>query len=440
MPSPKIWAGLLVLAWVSVIGCAIALWSLGRFGMPSLDEDAGYVALHLLGVIFILMAAFWIKPSPKTIPMVLVLVGAWCVIGVMFFRAFDNPRVIRFDMPSTEVFLTFLALCVLGGFGLLGHGLFKIRSLHKAIPMTSIVVGTSTLAAVGVFVHQVLSNDETDIAVVGSAGKPTRRVNNLRLLDLNVLHGYPDFEKQEERFYDARRVVEDLDIVVLQEVWNTDQHGNMAEGLLESFSLHGGEFQMCNVSNYAYARANGSRSLIAFEEGGAVMSKFPILKARRMLLKPREPWWENRIFLVTKLDLGGDETLTVVGVHLSNSASADDQAEYLMDVMKDVSPDIIAGDFNSEPQSRAIQAVRQHGFVEAVPTKAIHGAEQFDLPCKLVTEPIIDHVFFSPAFLKRWQIKTASWVVTSKAVTADATHARMAVSDHDAILVDLERR
>ena len=159
-----------------------------------------------------------------------------------------------------------------------------------------------------------------------------------------------------------------------------------------------------------------------------------------MLVKPREPWWENRIALVTRLDIGRDDALKVVGVHLSNSASADEQADHLLAMLRDEAPDIIAGDFNSTPDSRAVQTMLKNSFVAAVPAKAIRGKAAIKLPNEKVPGPFIDHVFISEGFLKKWEVVDAAWVLASQPVIDDAVHARMAVSDHDGLLITIHRR
>lgn len=316
------------------------------------------------------------------------------------------------------VCISFLGLSLFGGAFLMGKGLYEIGSSYRMIAVINLIMGLGTWAAGGVFVLQVLSNEEGRMPVAGRThyigyrgGIPPRKI---RLLNLNVLHGYPDFEKQRDRFSDTVKELKrhDADIVVLQEAWITSKHGNMPEWL-------GAELGV----NHAYARANGSHYHIGFEEGSAILSRFPIIEAERILLRPRRPWWEHRIALIAKVNVPDLGHVTVVGVHLSNSDAADDQAGYLIEILRDRSPDIIAGDFNSLPNARAMKAFVAGGFVEALPNNAS-------------AEPWIDHVFLSPAFHKRWEIKEASWIITTQAVPG----VRDAISDHDGIVVELRRR
>src|SRR5262249_28416684 len=155
------------------------------------------------------------------------------------------------------------------------------------------------------FVLALLGNTEAELMPHNGGSPAPEPPKRLRLVDLNVLHGYPDFTDHEERFRDTVTALRALgpDILILQEVWHTTAHGNMAERLAAALNL-----------NYVYTRANGSRRLIGFEEGAAILSRFPIMEARRLVLVPRRPVWENRIALVATIDLG-PQTLTVVGVH-----------------------------------------------------------------------------------------------------------------------------
>jgi endonuclease/exonuclease/phosphatase family metal-dependent hydrolase len=94
-----------------------------------------------------------------------------------------------------------------------------------------------------------------------------------------------------------------------------------------------------------------------------------------------------------------------------------------MEIMQHCAPDIIAGDFNAEPNSRAMAVLREGGYIEAVPKN-------------VSAEPWIDHVFISPEFHRRWEITDASWIIATQPVPG----VREAISDHDGILVELTRR
>jgi endonuclease/exonuclease/phosphatase family metal-dependent hydrolase len=351
---------------------------------------------------------------------------AFFLVGSLSCQCLLYGGLALFGVPWPEALAAILALYLLVGIASLVYTLFAIKT-RKWTAIACFVIAVGTFAGVGGYLHVVLSNEDSLIPVHGNAEKPPAPIKRLRLLDLNVLHGYPDFEQQEQRFQETIAVIKthDPDILVLQEAWNTGVHGNMAERLGEALGF-----------NYCYARANGSRSFIGFEEGAAVFSRLPILEARRVVLKPRQPLWENRIALLTKLDLGNNETLTLAGVHLSVSSSSADQVESLLGILKKQPHDIVAGDFNSEPASQTIHAMLKRGYIEAFPTGSIHGDRHLD---ESTAEPFIDHVFLAKTFYEHWRIDDATWIITSKVVEKGSSPGRAAVSDHDGILVDLKR-
>jgi hypothetical protein len=65
----------------------------------------------------------------------------------------------------------------------------------------------------------------------------------------------------------------------------------------------------------------------------------------------------------------------------------------------------------------------QSGFSEAIPNNRSD-------------HPWIDHIFLSPRSQQTWGIASAVWIITSQPVPG----VRDAISDHDGILVDLQRR
>jgi endonuclease/exonuclease/phosphatase family metal-dependent hydrolase len=331
--------------------------------------------------------------------------GLLAMAGLLWNLA--NRRV-----PNPWEFVAVVSICVLGGAGLLGYGLVRGRTLPRLLSATCVLIGIFTIGTVAVFVMMVLTNEDAGVPVFGRADKPTAAVTRLRLFNLNVDHGYPSLASHENRYAETRDEIRrlDADLIVLQEVWNTQEHRNLARRLSDELGYQ-----------FAYARANGSIDRIGFEEGSAVLSRFPIVEARRMCLKPRRPWWETRIALIVRIDLG-TEAITIAGVHLSNSESANDQAEFLLEDSR-TWPDLIAGDFNAEPTSRAVREFDARGFVELMPKK--------NSPL-----PWIDHVFLAPAFANRWEVTDASWILATEPVIG----VRSAISDHNGILVELRRR
>jgi endonuclease/exonuclease/phosphatase family metal-dependent hydrolase len=180
-----------------------------------------------------------------------------------------------------------------------------------------------------------------------------RRDGPLRVMSLNVLHGHPDFEHLSRRLDliadEIRR--RDADIVCLQEVPWTRQLGSGAEYLSQRAGL-----------SYLYLRANGNRWTILFEEGVAILSRYPLQDPTFVELEPQAGFFEHRVVLhATATTPWGD-----VGVFVTHLTDGDadinlDQAASLMHFVGAPGSDlsIVAGDFNATEDSPQIKALTQ---------------------------------------------------------------------------------
>jgi endonuclease/exonuclease/phosphatase family metal-dependent hydrolase len=314
----------------------------------------------------------------------------------------------RVCLPHPAWLGTLLALTFVGG-ALLGlRGALRFRSRREKRPLADLALGLGAASAALTFFFAVLSNDEGPLPVAQLASEAAAPGERLRVVDFNVLHGAPDFAGQETRFQDTLAAFRALnpDIIILQEAWETGRHGNMARRLGEALRF-----------NSVYARANGSRRLIGFEEGSAVLSRFPIRAARRLLLAPRRPWWERRIALVATLDLGG-RPLTVAGLHCHDwdEGIAAEQAHSLLARLPQAGPVIVAGDFNAGSGSPAVTQFTQAGFADALPGG-------------------IDHLLL-PQGPWGWQLAEAAWTFRPDDLMP-LIGKRVEISDHPAIVADL---
>jgi endonuclease/exonuclease/phosphatase family metal-dependent hydrolase len=311
-------------------------------------------------------------------------------------------------LPSPTLLGTLLGLTALAGAFLVLSGVVRSRSRRGDRPLADMALGLGATVAALTFLFVVLSNREGPLPVVQFVAEAATPGERLRIVDFNVLHGAPDFAGQEARFQDTLAAFRALgpDVIVLQEAWETGRHGNMARRLGEALRF-----------NYVYARANGSRRLIGFEEGSAVLSRFPIRDARRLLLAPRRPWWERRIAVVATLDLCG-RPLTVAGLHCHDrdKAIAAEQAHSLLTRLPQTGPVIVAGDFNAGSDSAAVSQFTRAGFVEVLPG----GIDHFLLP----REPW------------GWQLAEAAWTFRPDDLTP-LIGKRVEISDHPALVADL---
>jgi endonuclease/exonuclease/phosphatase family metal-dependent hydrolase len=314
----------------------------------------------------------------------------------------------RFCLPHPALHGGLLALVLLGSIALALRGAARLRSRLEKGAAGDAALGLGAAASALAFLFVVLSNREEGLPVTRAAPDGPVKVERVRVVDFNVQVGLPGFEGQEDRFQDTLAAFRALrpDVIVLQEAWDTTRHGNVARRLGEALRL-----------NHVYARANGSRRWLGYEEGSAVLSRFPILEARRVLLAPRRPWWECRIALVATLDLGG-RLVTLAGLHChhQDEGVAAEQARSLLGRLDRERPVVVAGDFNAGSDSEAVRQFVREGFVDTLPGG-------------------IDHLLL-PGKALGWKLDAAAWTFRPEDLVS-LIGKRVEVSDHPAILVDL---
>jgi endonuclease/exonuclease/phosphatase family metal-dependent hydrolase len=135
---------------------------------------------------------------------------------------------------------------------------------------------------------------------------PPLGIEGLTVLSANLWHDWPRQNRWSDRLDAVARLVDDVaaDVVLLQEVARTRALG--ADEHLAS------RLGMAHV----YARANGSLDAIGFEEGVAVLSRFPIAAVRlRQLGRTHNPL-ARRVALACELDTPMGAVLAV-SVHLA---------------------------------------------------------------------------------------------------------------------------
>lgn len=293
-------------------------------------------------------------------------------------------------------------------------GLWALLSLGRP-PAPGRWIGAASgglaLAAVAAYLAVLFGVAAGPVPVERRVAAPEARIGRLRLVDFNVLHGYPRFTDQEGRYRRLLAAFEALEptVIVIQESWSVAGHGHLAERLGADLGL-----------DVAYARANGSRRLIGFEEGSAVLSRLPITEARRIVLGPRRPFWEARVALLVRVQVGPGETLPVVGTHLTNRdpAVAGAQARHLAAALTPEDLFAVGGDLNAASGSDAVAAFEERGLVDAVPGG-------------------IDHVLVKAG--GGWSVESAE--PTLRPVDLGELIGNGAdLSDHPGIVVDLVRR
>ncbi|MGC8780726.1 MAG: endonuclease/exonuclease/phosphatase family protein [Anaerolineae bacterium] len=229
----------------------------------------------------------------------------------------------------------------------------------------------------------------------GCATAAPRAAGPLRVMSLNVLHDFPHFQLLSRRLDliadEIRR--QEADLVCLQEVPWTLRLGNGARYLAERTGM-----------NDLYLRANGNRHAILFEEGEAILSRYPLRASTFTELTPRPRFFEHRVALAaTAATPWGD--VRVVVTHLTTSPADVNHAQALsllaFVAAQGEGPTIIAGDFNAVEESPQIRLLGQQ-WTDTY--RAVHPTERGETCCidDLTAgpdEPLekrIDYLFLAP--------------------------------------------
>lgn len=126
------------------------------------------------------------------------------------------------------------------------------------------------------------------------------------VLCANLWHDWPRGRRLAERLDAFAELVlaESVDLVLLQEV-------------MRSSAVHADEWLSERLDmDYVYARAHGHRGLTGFEEGVAILSRFPLRAAAAAALGPRPGRFLRRLALAARIEVGG-AGLVAVTTHLA---------------------------------------------------------------------------------------------------------------------------
>lgn len=220
-----------------------------------------------------------------------------------------------------------------------------IRRYRWALVAAAVVV-------VGVWVFDLSrAGTRAEGCPIGCVTVGERRGGPLRVMSLNVLHGFPRFQRLSERLDLIAEEIrsQDADIVCLQEVPWTRRLGSGASYLAQQTGL-----------NHLYLRANGNRWTILFEEGEAILSRFPLDDVTITELQPRPGFFEHRVVLgATASTLWGDVRVFVTHLAHDDLKVNRAQTESLMAFVGESGEGlaIVAGDFNATEDSPQIQAI-----------------------------------------------------------------------------------
>lgn len=306
-----------------------------------------------------------------------------------------------------------LALAAAAAGGIVAIGAAALARRTRSVPRVAVLsLGLLAAASSPAFVALMARQPPAEPRTASGPAKarPTTGKDRLRILQLNAHHGYPDSEGRllppvsaSDRPGRAGRLEAAIarlqpDIVLLQEAWCTVAEGCLADRLAAGLNLHA-----------VYGRANGSLRWLGFEEGSAILSRFPVADPRVWPLAPNRDAFERRIALTARID-HPRLPFELVGAHLANGDAdlAGAQAEGLLEriVARPGRPVLIAGDLNLSDDHPALARFREAGYRDLM-------------------DGGIDHVLLDAANSGWWPLWT-EWAENG------------AVSDHPGILVEFQ--
>lgn len=257
----------------------------------------------------------------------------------------------------------------------------------------------------------------------------------LRILTLNVLHGYRSSGNRMRRLDLIAEEVQRLqpDVIALQEVPWSLRLGNGAEYLARRLGL-----------NHAYLRANGNRQAILFEEGVAILSRFPLNDLELHELQPRPGFFEHRVVLkATAFTPRGN--LDVFVTHLTNSDRPTNAAQveglHAFVEGSKTNPAIIAGDFNATEDSlpiRRLAAAWQDLYRTVHPRQPGLTCCARDITAGPASDPLwrrLDYIFLAAEDDAALQVIDARVVLDEPFPIGDSW---LWASDHAGVLVTLQ--
>jgi endonuclease/exonuclease/phosphatase family metal-dependent hydrolase len=279
------------------------------------------------------------------------------------------------------------------------------------------LLGTLLAAAfVGVLVGPVRLSART-LEPLDYASAP-RRTQQVRVLSYNVLHGYPHFVDQEERFAKLADELRGLepDVALFQEAWCTRAHGCLINRLASGDGPFAGY-------HLAYAGVNGSLRLIGFEEGLAIASRWPIEDVTVDVLRPRERPWRRRAVLRVTLRLD-DQRWVFATAHLTNldAESRRAQATSLAARLPPAGALLLGADLNDPQGTATVSPLTERGL-----------------------EPVLggarDHVLVR-GLPPGWAVTGARWLLqpAERDPGSGLPVLPAPLSDHPAAWVEIERR
>ena len=280
----------------------------------------------------------------------------------------------------------------------------------------------------------------------GAAGEESAAP--LRVVTFNLLHGGPTSgwrgsgERLEERLAIVTRELQALapDIVGLQEASIARGRGNVAGRLATALGLH-------------WAHASATRRLsglgwlnslivwgINFEEGPAVMSRFPITATETVELPRCRHFYDPRVLLRATVQTPRGP-LDVFSTHTGHDACQARRIAEIVSARRGTLPALVMGDFNApDTADWMVELARQHGFVDAF--RAGHpgarGATVWQNPAAQASTVTrrVDYIFVVPNGTLAPRVRDSRVILDSPSRLPDGS--TLWPSDHYGVLAELD--
>ena len=280
-------------------------------------------------------------------------------------------------------------------------------------------------------------------------------MRRFRIVTFNVFHDYPLQRHADERLgllVDSL-VRERPDVVLLQEMFISDRLGHWTERLVSELRSNGLGYESF------YAPANGSFAENGvFEEGSAILSRFPIVGRERRLLAPDHPvrrthgdyaYVENRIALRATLEIEPGARLDVFNAHVTDAPpppggpspralQVEDLARFVAARPSGQAPAIVGGDLNAEPDAEEIRRLAESGFIDPFGSDSSFRTSdsrgrRLEYPAD-TADRRIDYVFLANVAPEDLRVYESRPLLASP---ADLGHGRFLwASDHNGLFVD----
>ncbi len=189
---------------------------------------------------------------------------------------------------------------------------------------------------------------KSNIGMVAKKGE----CRGLTVISANLWHDFPRYRGALERLEAFADLVEEYqaDILLLQEVSRTNNL-RVDEWLSQRLGM-----------NSVYSRANGGLDAIGFEEGPAILSRYPLSQPVLNQLNPGTNRFSYRLALGSQVDTPCG-SLMAFSVHLGISPKENarqvNKLHSWVQGMAATLPALVGGDFNAGEHSGAIKSLRQ---------------------------------------------------------------------------------